>query len=78
MRGSRLWRIIRSIVPAPHHAEGKVTAVLPELIANCGAGQKGMEIRERALDLGVFAERAFVDLEEVFAIDPNAELRRES
>ena len=56
----------------------KIVEVIPELIARSGTKQEGQEIRDRALDFGVYTERAVLYLEEVMGIDPSGELRRGS
>ena len=56
----------------------KIVEVLPILIARCGTDLEGQNIRDKALDFGVFAERAFVYLDDVSAIDPSGKLRRKS
>jgi hypothetical protein len=56
----------------------KISEVIPELIAGSGGIEERREIRDMALDFGVFAERAFVYLNEVRSIDPNSLPRRES
>jgi hypothetical protein len=56
----------------------KISEVLPELIAGSRGVEERREIREMALDFGVFTERAFVCLNEVNSINPNSLTRQES
>ena len=55
---------------------GKIAEVIPLLISHCGNISEGHEIRARALDVGVFAERAAVTLDELYCIDPNGMIRQ--